>query len=105
MIKSLESNKQQQQHLNRTWAALPLKHLREYLFDDQSLGGGGLDCPLKLKLVLTEAPTILEKGKGEQRALHKAGGNWCYPKERASSLPPTFVSGKIFFFFKLKGFR
>lgn len=66
------------------------------------MGGGGLDCPLKLKLVLTEAPTILEKGKGERGAVHKAGGNRCYPEERASSPPAHLCLGKDFFFLNSK---
>lgn len=80
VIKSLGKKKQERKkkekkkHLNKTWAALPLKRWREYLFDHGSWEGGDPDCPLKLRLVLTEAPTILEKAKGERRGARSAGG-------------------------------
>ena len=43
MIKSLGK------HLNKTWAALPNKHLRDYLVGDGSLGVGDTESRLSFK--------------------------------------------------------
>lgn len=60
--------------------------------------GGGLDCPLKLKLVLTEAPTILEKGKGEHCALHKAGVTGVILRSVPPPSRPPLSQERFFFF-------
>lgn len=36
-------------HLNKTWAALPNKHLRDYLVGDGSLGVGDAESRLSFK--------------------------------------------------------